>query len=227
MAQMVESPRTDFPSVEENEYVYRPVSPMAVLSLVLGVVGLLSLTATEDLGVYTFGVLPVLGILVGLASIKAVRRYDAAGMGLARTGLTFSLITLFGGYGIIAYSAAFEVPEGAIAITYDQLQPKPGEAIASEAQALDGKRVFIKGYVYPGNELTGIKKFMLCRDNGTCCFGGQPKLTDMIEVTLKDPLSLDFSTGLRRVAGTLSVRPDESFNGLGGVVYHMEADYLR
>ena len=36
----------------------------------------------------------------------------------------------------------------------------------------------------PARDTAGIRKFVLCRDAGTCCFGGNPKKTDRIVVSL-------------------------------------------
>ena len=58
---------------------------------------------------------------------------------------------------------------------------------------LNGKKIFMKGYVYPDGQRTNIKRFVLVADLGTCCFGGQPKLTHMVEVTLRDPYRVEYS----------------------------------
>ena len=131
------------------------------------------------------------------------------------------------GFGINIFQTAFEVPAGCLPISYEALQPRPGEPVPASARELDGKRVFIKGYMYPSSQMTGIREFVLCRDNGTCCFGGQPKLTDMIQVDLKEPLTLDYQTGLRRVAGTFRVEPNAAGRGMGSVLYRLDADYAR
>ena len=93
---------------------------------------------------------------------------------------------------------------------------------------LNGKRVFIKGYVLPGDQQYGIKRFILVPDMGTCCFGGNPKLTDMIEVTLRDPLRVDYALRKRKLAGVFQVdgklRPA---SGGRGVVYRLDADFVR
>jgi hypothetical protein len=68
---------------------------------------------------------------------------------------------------------------------------------------------------------------VLCRDNGDCCFGGQPKVTDMILVTLTDPLRLDYSTRLHRLAGTFKVARGRTVEGVSDAVYQLEADYLK
>ncbi len=63
---------------------------------------------------------------------------------------------------------------------------------------------------------------------GTCCFGGQPALTDMIEVTLRDPLRAKFSYQRRKIAGVFSVdKTLKEVSGLTGVYYQLDADYLR
>jgi hypothetical protein len=63
---------------------------------------------------------------------------------------------------------------------------------------------------------------------GTCCFGGQPKLTDMIEVTLRDPHRARFSFQRRKIGGVLQVDTQlKEINGLTGVYYQLDADYIR
>ena len=52
-------------------------------------------------------------------------------------------------------------------------------------KALDGQRIFIKGYMYPTKELEGLNSFLLVKDTGQCCFGGNPAITDMIMVTME------------------------------------------
>ena len=116
-------------------------------------------------------------------------------------------------------------------ISYERLQPDPGasdQLYPPSAEALDGQKVFIKGFMYPGAQTADIKQFVLCRDNGSCCFGGNPRLTDRISVTLKGPLVLDYSVRMFSVAGTFRVEPGQARDGMpGSVVYLLEADYLK
>ena len=68
---------------------------------------------------------------------------------------------------------------------------------------------------------------VLVPDFDTCCFGGQPKLTDMVEVRLVEPLSVDFSFNRRKIGGTLRVHQDlKKIEDLTGVFYELEADYV-
>jgi hypothetical protein len=63
-----------------------------------------------------------------------------------------------------------------------------------------------KGYMYPEGRPDGISTFILCRDNGQCCFGGQPKLTDMIKVKMADGRTAQFSDHMVSVAGIFRLR---------------------
>ncbi len=210
-----------------QEFDYRPTSPMAVLSLVVGILALVSACLVYDLGPTTFMVVSSIGLIVSERGKSAVRRYEMRGRGAANAGFALSVLALAAGFGLMCFETAFEVPAGCLRISYEMLQPRPGEPIPASARELDGKKVFIKGYMYPSSQMTGIREFVLCRDNGTCCFGGQPRLTDMIQVNLKEPLTLDYHTGLRHVAGTFRVQPNGAPGGMGSVLYRLDADYAQ
>lgn len=50
---------------------------------------------------------------------------------------------------------------------------------------LDGKRIRIRGFMYPTFEAEGIETFALARDNQICCFGRDPKVYDLIQVDMR------------------------------------------
>lgn len=207
---------------------YRSLSPLAVLSLILGV---MSVVAWLDAAL---AFVPVLGVLTGIVAWIRIARApeDFAGIGFARAGIVLSILLAVSGWSWLAYAYATEVPEGYERASYDLLQPpadEPDGTVPASARQLDGKQIFIKGYVYPGayeSDDKGITKFVLVRDNGQCCFGGQPKITDMIHVTLVGDLRLEYSPRMHRVAGKFTVASSQA-GELGGVVYQMTADYLR
>jgi len=66
---------------------------------------------------------------------------------------------------------------------------------------LDKQNVFLKGYMYPTRQTEDLKSFILVKDNGQCCFGGQPDAKDMILVEMQDDHRADFYAGLVAVAG--------------------------
>ena len=68
------------------------------------------------------------------------------------------------------------------------------------------------------------------RDQGDCCFGGNPKITDRVLVQLADPVNpkgIDFSPRITKIAGKFVVRPTISPGLDGGVLYHLEGAFVR
>ncbi len=217
----------NIPDYEDRVQPYRALSKSAVFCLVIG---LLSFTALLFPALL---LLPAVGILLGLLGLGKLRRYpeEFTGRTAAVLGLVLNVVLLVSGCSLHAVVYATEVPEGFQRISFAELQPvaeAPHLPIPPGALELDGKKVFIKGYVYPDGQQYNIKRFILIPDMGTCCFGGQPKLTDMVEVTLRDPLRTFFERRKRRLAGTLTVDMRlKPVSGLGGVYYRLDAEYVR
>jgi hypothetical protein len=216
--------RSAFSPGEQNSY--RAVCTPAVASLV---VAAFSFFALLD---WVLGIIPAVAIALGLVALRRIQKapLELTGERLALGGIMLASLFLAGGWMRLGWIAATEVPPGYQRVSFDDLQPSANaaaDAIPSSARQLDGQRVFLRGYAYPGREQSGIKKFVLVRDNGQCCFGGNPKLTDMVEVTLENGLAMDYTTNMRRVAGTFHVAPTTGIDGLPHVVYHLDADYLQ
>jgi hypothetical protein len=123
-------------------------------------------------------------------------------------------------------------------LCHDLFKPTPeemekGEFPPAAARALDGQKVFLKGYMFPGSKNHEVREFTLCRDSGECCFGGQPKPWDMVRVIMKDPPRAENTTWQRKVAGVLRVLPDQQVQRIeeGGVAHQLffflEADHLK
>ncbi len=219
-------------SAEAADYFdsYRVLSSSAVTSCALGVLSAACLLSYEYGA--ALAVVPVLAVAIGVRALWTIHRNpeEFTGKRFAWVGVSLASVFLVFGLGLAGVVYATEVPEGYERISYEQLQPdedSPGQIMPPSVKELDGKRVFIKGYVYPGAKQAGIKQFVLCRDNGDCCFGGNPKLTDMILVDLVDPMRLTYSRRLQKLAGTFRVKPSQGTDGLGGVLYQLEADYLK
>lgn len=88
-----------------------------------------------------------------------------------------------------------EGPDGALRITYDDLDVKkllnydnviPGtdEKLPSWVKALNGKTIRLRGYMKPGFQSEDITQFVLARDTGACCFGPKPRIDYLILVEL-------------------------------------------
>ncbi|MGE5190953.1 MAG: hypothetical protein ACM3U2_00510 [Deltaproteobacteria bacterium] len=189
-AEPVESREVQFDPAEE--FAYRPVPPLAPISLFLGFCGVSGFVGVPCLAV------SAVGMLVGALALWQIRRAmgDLGGRGVALLGFTLSTLMLLAGSGYHAYAYATEVPQGFERVSFVELSkhlPTFSEgkvAVPPEVEALDGKPIFIKGYMYPTGRLEGLSEFVLVKDTGQCCFGGQPKLTDMIVVKFEDGMTV-------------------------------------
>lgn len=96
-----------------------------------------------------------------------------------------------------------EGPEGAIRVSFDDvdllkvmnLDPVPADAperLPKWLKALDGKRIRVRGFMYPPFQDTDIRGFVLARDNQICCFGRTPKEYDLIDIFLRNGVSTHY-----------------------------------
>ena len=95
-----------------------------------------------------------------------------------------------------------------------------------DIKQLDGQKVLLKGFMYPEKDTVGIRRFLLVKDSGDCCFGGQPKLTDMVHVVLnKDVSSATLRIGLVSVSGVFHLKDMRRAGNLNPV-YEIEATHF-
>jgi hypothetical protein len=211
---------------QEGFEPYRAVSKAAVISLALGLLSAIGFLSPS------FLILALLGAVMGFLGYRAILQYpeELTGMPIAMVGFGLCSLIFVGGVAKHAHEYATEVPDGCLRITFADLQPdkKSPLPIPPSALELNDQQIFVKGYVYPDGQQYNIQRFVLVPDMGTCCFGGQPKLTDMIEVTLEDPLRIEYSYKKRKLAGVLKVDTrTKPVDGLGGVYYQLTADYRK
>lgn len=117
-------------------------------------------------------------------------------------------------------SFSVEGPDDAIRISYDDfdllkvlnMEPVPVDAVdhfPEWLKDLDGKRVRVRGFMYPTFQETDIPGFVLARDNQICCFGRNPKIYDLVEVTLAPGVTTDYIQGRPfDVVGQFHIRPE-------------------
>lgn len=221
---------TASPATPERED-YRVVHSLAIVSVIVSGIAAASLVLVQLIHWIGFGILPVLGVGLGLRAWLQIRESPDlyTGKKVALAGLGLNLVVLALGWGWQAYHIATLVPEGYDWISYSDLKLVEHNVVTDEVVLdtetikLDGKPVAIQGYVYPGNSVSGIRQFVLCRDNGDCCFGGEPPLSDMILVTLKDPPGLTYNQLQFTVYGTLRIEAKQAMvEKQRAVIYHLE-----
>lgn len=200
---------------------YRAINGVTVAAAVLAV---LSPLAFLD---WWLTVVPLFAIVLGGVALRdiASRPTELTGGRIAAAAIGFGAVSLVGGLIWQSYVYATELPEGFARLDYTLLQPldgDPPDAVPDTALAMNGRDVLLKGYMYPGKQQRGIVEFLLVRDQGDCCFGGNPKITDRVLVRMADPQGIEFSGRLRKIAGRFVVRPTGTTALDGGVLYHIE-----
>jgi hypothetical protein len=114
-----------------------------------------------------------------------------------------------------------EGPEEAIRVSYDDIdllkvlnmEPVPADCVAhfpDWLRNLDGRRIRIRGFMFPPFETTGIRGFVLARDNQICCFGRNPKRYDVIDVFMRNGVTTDYIQNRPfDVVGVFHIQPED------------------
>jgi hypothetical protein len=211
---------------EPEPDLYRAISGTAIAAAAVALLSPLVFTG------WSFAAVPAVGLVLAVAALGDIARRPGAvtGRGLAWAALAASGISLVGGLAYLAAVYTAELPEGFTRLNYAMLQPLPGDppiAVPDSVRTINGREVLLKGYMYPGSRQRGITEFLLCRDQGDCCFGGTPKITDRVLVRLADPKGIDFTQRLVKIAGRFRIEPAGTADLGGGVLYHLDQAFSR
>jgi hypothetical protein len=219
---------------------YRAMHTGAVVGVVLAIFSCVAtlLASGDSLSMMEVAALNLPALLLCAWSLKRIRSApdQYTGGALAMVGMIGSLVFLVGGVALGAYEYATEVPDGYTRISFntmrpDEIQQRNGQMIPPEIAALDGKPVFIKGYIRPDSITIskGINRFLLVRDNNQCCFGslGDVKFFDQIDVKMTGSNTVDYSNGIFRMGGILKIDPQRLVAGSQIPVFTLEADYAN
>jgi len=210
----------------DNAERYRAIGGTTIVSCLLAIVSPLSFVD------WWLVVVPIMSIVLGLIAWCEIKRRsdELTGKPLALAAILFSSLAFVGSLTFLSIVYAAELPQGFQRLDYTMLQPLDGDpptAVPDTAYAMDGTSVLLKGYIYPGSKQHGIVQFLLVRDQGDCCFGGNPKITDRVLVQMRDTQGIEFSPRLTKIAGRFSVRPTGTTALDGGVLYHLEDAVAR
>lgn len=96
-----------------------------------------------------------------------------------------------------------EGPEKALRVSFDDfdlLKILNMEPVTEDAPSrmpkwlkdLDGKRIRVRGFMFPPFEDENIRAFTLARDNQICCFGRNPLVYDLVDVFMRTGESTDY-----------------------------------
>jgi hypothetical protein len=205
---------------------YRAVSVLAVIAFVLSLFTPLMLLSNW------FILFPLLGAVCGIFGLYNIVScpFDYTGRGFALVGIIFSFLLGIGAASWGVYLYYFNIPYGYTAVQFLELRPDEKtnqlpEHIVKLAQ--EQRKIYIKGYMYPGRQLSGIRDFTLVRAQEHCKFcATQLNPFDMITVRCVGELRAQFRTKPVHVGGTLYI--NENYQSqYGAPPYHIEADLFR
>lgn len=211
------------------EFPYRAMSSMAISSLVFAALGMLS-------GFFFWPALGLCGIgaVVGWIGYRQIRRFpeEFDGLGIALAGIGINAAILLGVGVMHSYIYMTEVPDGYTRVQFYELQQDASQTVdvpTQRAAEIDGQQVFLKGYIHPSSGSGLLKRFILVPDLGTCCFGGQPKSSDMIEITLEGGQTTKAGLTKKKLAGTfqLNIAPRKVTDFENSVFYKLNVDIVR
>lgn len=200
-----------FNSDPYSEFEYKPVPVLAVAGITLALI--------SGGGVVVWLLLPlcVVAFVLSTISLVQIRRSLGAygGTLVACLGMFLSTAFLAGGIAFQVYMYQTEVPDGYERVSFLKDISQRGfvfengmNRVPDEVQALDGQKVFIKGYIYQTGKVRGLDSFLLVKDNQDCCFGASPAIQDRIGVLMQDGKSIDYHAGKIAVAGTFKINPN-------------------
>ena len=228
LSQSVEQLEVTLDGPQMNDFNYRPVPPLAPAAMVLGICSVIGLISEFAL---IFG---IFGTVLGAICIVRIRRAhgELGGKWLASIGFALSFVFLASGSTLHAYNFATEVPEGHRRVNFYSDISQKGFVVEDGVQqlhpdlrALDGQKIFVKGYMYPTRQTEGLRGFLLVKDSEKCCFGGEPQLSDMIGVRMDEGLSVTFRAGLVSVGGVFRVRDNRGAGPLDPL-FELEGSYF-
>ena len=215
-------------SKEFDELTYRPVSPWGPVALVLGVSSLTGLTNS----VFGLGIAAV-GVIVGIAAVYRLRSAEGSfrGTQFAVAGAILSVLCLTLGSAKLAHAVQTECPEGYQRVNFPKeisdrqfIYVGGMRRLHRDVAPLIEQKVFLKGFMYQTQKSEGLTEFVFLKDNGECCFGGEPKPYDMMVVMMADNKTTPAYTGMIAVAGTLHANVRA---GDGEPVYTIDADIVE
>ncbi len=215
-------------SQESVDFPYRALSRAAITSVIFAALALPGLVPIFK----PLLILTPVGMIAALVALRAIRRYpdEFGGGGLARFGLAANALLLVGGIGLHTYIYLTEVPEGFTRVGFYELQTPQGapDGPSGRAIEIDGQPIFLKGYIHPSSGAGMLRQFILVPDLGTCCFGGQPKSSDMIEITLTGGQTTKAGLIKKKLAGKFTVNRAHMITDFDNAVfYKMRVGYIR
>lgn len=119
-------------------------------------------------------------------------------------------------------------------ITFDDLKfemekgdPFKRSMLTPSIEALEGQNVRLRGFILPSFQQTGIKQFVLVRDNMECCFGPGAALYDCVYIEMAPGKTADYTIYPVAVEGVFHVKEWVGPDGKHLAIYSMEGQQAK
>jgi hypothetical protein len=99
--------------------------------------------------------------------------------------------------------------------------------LTPQIEELFGRTVRIRGYILPTFQQSGIRNFVLVRDNMECCFGPGAAIYDCIVVDMTAGQSVDYTTRPVAVEGVFGIKELLDFDGITRAIYHLDGKAVK
>ncbi len=119
-------------------------------------------------------------------------------------------------------------------ITFDEIKfeiekgdPFTRNLLPERVTGLEQKRIRIRGYILPSFQQTGLKQFVLVRDNMECCFGPGAAIYDCIVVRMIPGKTANFSIRPVAVQGIFRLEELRGPDGNHLAIYTLDGEEVQ
>lgn len=203
---------------------YRAVSVLAVVGLLFSLFTPLMLLSGW------FILCPLIGLLCGLVGLYQVLSspFDYTGRYFAVTGVILSIILALAAGGWSIWRYYFSIPDGYTPVHFLELRPDEDTKQFSPRivkLAEEKQKIYIRGFMYPGRQMAGIKNFTLVRTVEHCKFcSPEQNPFDMIYIHMIGEQEVRHRRTAVHIGGVLHLNKRYR---VGEIPYMIQADYFR
>ncbi|MDO4587819.1 MAG: DUF4190 domain-containing protein [Planctomycetia bacterium] len=208
---------------DEQTTDYKQIGPLAVGSVVAGLIAILGFFWLP------FIIVAIVGTVFGILAFKKILNApeEVGGFTLSSIGLALSVLVGISASIWQTWSFYHNAPPGYLVVNFDDMaiDSKTGK-VSDTIAALNGKKVYIKGFMYPTNRQSGIENFTMVRTLAHCKFcspGTNP--ADMIAVVMEKGMSVNFRANKPIYVGGI-IEVNTEFQP-GEIPYRIQANTFR
>ena len=210
---------------KEAQRSYLNFNIMAIGAFVLSILSALTLLNWRLVPI------PVVALILGGISLRKTVNspQEIGGFHFAAASLLIATVLGGGGTWWNYRVDSRRVPVGYTFVDFEEMQHdhktmKLPEKIVNLGK--EKRKIYLKGYMYQGRQMSGIRDFVIVRTKEHCKFcSPQQNPTDMIDVHISTGKTINFKTTPIYVGGVLYV--DETAISRGTLPYFIDADIVK